>query len=385
MSKQTKQFLIIGLVAVGIIALAAVVIKGSSDNQPALEVTFDEAYITKYEGQVTYEVPEVYELANIAIALTEVGQESQYRVFKDTSYYQRVMEHFLPYADHPLMDEINYSDTDFSNYYSFRENSLAYTFDGQALVPGGVFPPGRIWGGGGGDQFTEHLNLVEDFAQTSGFRAFYEENLEYYQAESQAYREAADVRGIWDWLEKRFDSRYDSYRVIFSPLIYASHSTQRFHDNGLNQVILFECGSRIYQGTAYNPEVQEGLIAKLLFTEIDHNYVGPVTDDFGSDIPQAFSPISNWNGQEGGSLYNSAKGTFDEYMTWGVFLLYAHDTFPEEVYQQVTEYTIYSMVESRSFIRFDEFAAELLRLYEADPNQSIAELYPGILEWAREN
>lgn len=240
-----------------------------------------------------------------------------------------------------------------------------------------------IWRGDGNDRFAEHLDLVEDFAQTSDFRAFYQENQDYYQAESRAYREAADIQDMWDWLEARFDSRYDSYRVVFSPLICASHSTQQFHDNGLSQVILFECGPRIYQDTGFSPEVQEGLIAKLLFTEIDHNYVSPVTRDYREEISAAFSPVSAWNAQDNGQLYNSAPSTFDEYMTWGVFLLYAHDTYPEAVYQQVAGYTIDSMVEGRDFIRFDAFAEELLRLYEAGPdNKMVADLYPGILDWA---
>lgn len=385
MSKQkTTQILLISLAALGVIALAVIFIQDRSGYQPAPDIGFDEVYIQAYEGRVVYEVPEVYELANIAIALSQVGQESPYRIFKNTEYYKRVMEHFHRYADHPLLDEINYQDSQIMDYYSFRENSLAYVFDGQELVPNGVFPPGLIWRGDAIDHFSKHLDLVEDFAQTSSFRSFYEENQEYYQEESRAYREAANVHNIWDWLEARFDSRYDSYRVVFSPLIYASHSTQQFHDNGLSQVILFECGPRIYQESGFSSEVQEGLIAKLLFTEIDHNYIGSITREFNEEINQAFSPISDWNANDNGQLYTSTTGAFDEYMTWGVFLLYAHDTYPEDVYRQVADYTINSMVDGRGFIRFEAFTAELLRLYEINPDQMVADLYPDILKWAEE-
>lgn len=126
MSKKTSQILLITLVTIGLIALAAVFIQDRSGYQPAPKIGFDEAYISKYESNVTYEAPEVYELANISISLTQVGQESPYRVFKDTDYYQRAMEHFLPYVDHPLLDAINYDDSQIMDYYSFRENSLAY-------------------------------------------------------------------------------------------------------------------------------------------------------------------------------------------------------------------------------------------------------------------
>ena len=385
MSTKTTRFLIFGLAFAGLIALAILFIDNRRGYQPALEVNFDDDYIARYRGQVAYEVPEVFELANIAIALTEVGRESEYRVFKDTDYCQRVLDHFSPYADHPLLAEINYVENNFTDYYSFRENSLAYVFEDDQIVPGGIFPPGMIWRGDGNDRFTQHLDLVEDFARVSGFRAFYEENKGYYKAESQAYREAADVHHMWDWLETRFDSRYDSYRVVFSPLIYASHSTQRFHDNGMNQTIMFECGPRIYQDTGFSPAVQEGLIAKLLFTEIDHNYVGPVTAKFRDEIETAFSPVSDWNAQENSQLYTSPIGTFDEYMTWGVFLLYAHETYPEDVYDQVADYTVNSMVQGRGFIRFEAFMDELLRLYQAAEDQTIADLYPDILDWAKKN
>lgn len=387
MSKQSTATLIILtaiLILTGIIILFINNPANIQDLHPSTgQITFDQDYIARYKGEVTYEVPEVYELANIAIAISKYGQESPYRVYKHGDYYQRVMEHFLPFEDHPLFDEINYSDASLTDYYSFRENSLAYTFEENRLIPGGIFPPGSIWGRRDQvDEFSRNLSLLEDFAETSGFRTFYAENVEFYQSQSNAYREAAPVTDMWQWLENRFEASFDSYRVVFSPLIYASHSTQQFHNNELSQTIMFMCGPDIYENDGFSPDVQEGLIAKLLFTEIDHNYVGSVTREFRSEIENAFTPASDWNSQENSQIYNSALGTFDEYMTWSVFLLYASETYPQEVFEPVKDYTVDSMVQRRAFVRFDAFSDTLLSLYSESTTPMIADLYPGIINWA---
>ena len=387
MSKQSTSTLIILtaiLVLVGIIVLVIHNPGNIQDIRPSTgQITFDQDYIDRYKGEVTYEVPEVYELANIAIAISKYGQESPYRVYKHGDYYQRVLDHFLPFEDHPLFDEINYSDAALTDYYSFRENSLAYNFEENSLVPSGTFPPGSIWGRRDQvDEFSRNLSLLEDFAQTSGFRTFYAENEEYYRMQSNAYREAAPVVDMWQWLENRFEGSFDSYRVVFSPLIYASHSTQQFHNNGLSQTIMFMCGPDIYENDGFSPAVQEGLIAKLLFTEIDHNYVGSATREFRSEIENAFTPVSDWNSQENSQIYNAASSTFDEYMTWSVFLLYASETYPQEVFETVKDYTVDSMVQRRAFVRFDAFFDTLLSLYSESTTRMIADLYPGIIIWA---
>jgi hypothetical protein len=378
-----KTLLIVLLILLVLAGMVFAILRSRADYQPAVEVQFDDAFVAAYDGRAAYEVPETYELANVVIAITEYGLENPYRVYKTGDYYQRVLEHFLPYQDHPLIAAVNYADAGIQDYYSFRENSLAYVFEGDDLVQGGVYPPGSLWrGNGGADQFTQHLDLLADFAAESGFRAFYAENAAFYQAESEAYRQAAPVDEMWTWLETRFDSRYDSYRIVFSPLIYASHSTQRFHDNGMRQTVMFMCGPRIYEDTGFSREVQSGLVARLLFTEVDHNYVGPVSGDYREAIEKAFSPVNDWNGQEDGQLYTSAVGTFDEYMTWGVFLLYARDVLSPAVYEQVESYTVSSMVEGRRFIRFEAFAEVLLQQYQEADSKMIADLYPVVLDWA---
>ncbi len=46
--------------------------------------------------------------------------------------------------------------------------------------------------------------------------------------------------------------------------------------------------------------------------------------------------------------------------------------------QHAADFTISSTVEGRGFLRFDAFAAELLRLQDRNSIQMAADLYPGI-------
>jgi len=48
------------------------------------------------------------------------------------------------------------------------------------------------------------------------------------------------------------------------------------------------------------------------FTEIDHNYVNPVSDNYIADIDEAMSNLGRW--YKGGS-YGSPYAAFKEYMT----------------------------------------------------------------------
>ncbi|HEX3183937.1 MAG TPA: hypothetical protein VHQ94_04030, partial [Pyrinomonadaceae bacterium] len=53
---------------------------------------FDQKYQQTYRGKMIVEIPEVYELVNIAIAMTPIGIEDRNLVYKDTDYYKRMHE-----------------------------------------------------------------------------------------------------------------------------------------------------------------------------------------------------------------------------------------------------------------------------------------------------
>ena len=64
---------------------------------------FDKKYQAAHRGKTFIEIPEVYELVNIAIAMTPTGLQDPYLVYKNSEYYAGVRKWFDKFKDHPLL------------------------------------------------------------------------------------------------------------------------------------------------------------------------------------------------------------------------------------------------------------------------------------------
>lgn len=86
-------------------------------------VTFTKKYIKSHQGKTFVEIPAVYELVNIVIALTNTGKNEEGLVIKDTPYYQAVRNWFGPYGQEPIVKKID-SVLSKSNmeYFSIKSN-----------------------------------------------------------------------------------------------------------------------------------------------------------------------------------------------------------------------------------------------------------------------
>lgn len=121
-----------------------------------------------------------------------------------------------------------------------------------------------------------------------------------------------------------------------------------------------------------------------LFTEVDHNYVNPITNRNENirKVVRHFSDLEQWNNK---GSYNRAALTFNEYMTWGVYLLFAYDTystmFNEDLFERHFENTV-RLMNYRGFYRFEGFARTLLQVYTEDEHNDIPSLYGPMLKWA---
>lgn len=338
------------------------------------EASYTKEYVEKNTNRVIVEIPEVYELANIAIAITNYGLNNPNRVIKEGEYYQQVLEHFLPFKNHPLISMIEFSDEKLGDYFSFRDNSACYVFEGDSIIPEGIYSNVRV-----PDLFEKHISLVVDFAEASQFRKFHSDNMIYYRDQIEKYKRRVPVRKMWIWLEKNFPTRYNCYKIIFSPLIKYSHETTRFKDDHFRETMMFIAGPELY-GEKYSGKVEEGLLSLIVFTEIDHNYVNPITERYMEQINRAFSDVEKWNKGRGG--YHSPYAIFNEYMTWAVFTLYAYDTYGREDFEAINQKLVDSMVDGRGFVRFKEFTDKLLQLYlNRKEEETIPDLYPKILIW----
>jgi len=67
---------------------------------------FSNEYIIKHKDRVRYDIPEVYELANIIWTLSPSGQRSE-DPYKTGDYYQRVVNYFKPWMNHPVFKQLN--------------------------------------------------------------------------------------------------------------------------------------------------------------------------------------------------------------------------------------------------------------------------------------
>ena len=333
---------------------------------------YSDEYIHDNTGKVLVEIPEVFELANIAIAISEVGLKDPYKVNKRGDYYQRVLKHFLPFKDHPLIAQPALH----HNYgYMFRDNSLCYAFEGDKIITTGPYRNIRR-----PDLFGQQLAQAQDFANVSGFRQFYRDNLPFYQQQIELYRQKAPLQKMWTWLEERFPARHDCYKVVFSPLLGASHETCCFARKGFSETIMFVSGPDDSAETSNRGE--DGFLSRTVFTEIDQLRQRDHHAVYRSG-EQGLCRLARWGRDTG---YGSSEMAFNEYMTWAVFILYAYDTYETQYFEAIKQHVIRQMIEGRGFIRFGEFTGELLRLYRGrNPGQSIPDLYPAILDWARNN
>lgn len=338
---------------------------------------FSGTYVAENRGKVQYNTPEVYELMHVVLALTPTGRRDCL-LQRDTPYHRAVIAHFDVYRNHPLVAEIEKLIAADRWNYTTLGDAAGYEFKDDRIVFGGVYRKIAVHPEA---KFADYHPLAEDFARVSGFQAFFKTNQIQYQPALAHYRQQVPVARMWAWLETQFPDRYDSYQLNLSLLMGCFHFTNSGQDNDFAETRMFvplpNLPARpltVVESTALN---------RMVFTEIDHNYVNPVTTRHNKQLDKAMKNWRDWNSGSGG--YESKFLTFNEYMTWAVFTLYVYDTTTPEVFAQIradkTEWVDSFMV-NRGFKRFPAFNAHLLSLYKArKPNQTIVDLYPDVLDW----
>jgi hypothetical protein len=350
------------------------------------EITYIGNDIDKYKDKVLVEVPEMYELIYVVCALTETFQKRPYLLETETEYYKDIISYFGKFKHHPLVLKVDkkLKSKMFGRLTQkmLRFDGIRYRFDDKNRIkrtqeyrlPWISFLP--VIG------IKKIKSDLEDFSRTTKFREFYAEHKSYYKALIEKEKKICDFRRIWDWLENQFPDKYDSYRAIISPLTGGYHFVQRVKTDkkkrGFKQTIVYV--NPPFHGDKLNFSKYSALNSRYVFTEIDHNYVNPIAEKFKKDIRTALENTGKWN--KGNRGYPSKMLIFCEYMTWSVFNLYAYDTYKKETFEYINRRTENNMVDNRSFVKFNEFNRRLLELYKnRKKNQTIANLFPEIIEW----
>jgi hypothetical protein len=198
---------------------------------------FTDSYIQLMQDSVTYEIPEVQELVHIIFAITPLGLQSEEIIDRDTEYYKEVLHHFLPFNEEKIVKKIN-KHLKRNRYARLKMDAVGFYFKDESIIKSPYYTnlnwDSKNW-------LEPYIKELEQFAKKTDFRDFYQTHLDFYASEINLLKEQLKIKDQWSWLEKKFDNRYHSYRITFSPLVGGSHSTNYFYNNHFKQAVMFIC------------------------------------------------------------------------------------------------------------------------------------------------
>lgn len=351
------------------------------------DVNFDQKYIAANDKKTTIEINEVQEMVYLILAITDFGKKNPNMTNQSTEYFQDINKHFSKYTNLPAVTKFDQLlNENLINYFILAGNAYGFKFDGNKIVPTNIYNfPAK----GVGkfevktNPITTYLKDLEAFAKASQYRKFYKNHQEYYQKLKNDYAKYAAIDQQKTWLESKFDYNINSYRVLTSPLINGMNATHTFEDNNFKEILLFL--PTIRNNKEWTETFNQAINTRVIFTEIDHNYVGPVSEKNSERINSIFNNREKWvdSTNKGTAHYPNPVKVYDEYLTWGLFLLYAYDKYgnDESLFQQIVN-NVDEMMVKKGFPKGKEFNAELLSLYKNNRTQKVEFFYQPLLDWA---
>jgi len=336
------------------------------------------------------EIPAVYEMLQVACALSPVLQNDSNLINKNSNYYNEVIQNFEQYSEHKLVKKLEKklkNDSYRNGQILLRLMSLNYRFNENNkiikhqqykfpffinIIPLPFF------------NINTHKRLLQNFSEETNFPKFYEQHRPFYDSLVQQSFIFADYMKMKYWCEKNFDRKINSYRIVFSPLTSGFHNTMHWSNRSKknSQAIMFLAPPMFPQEmrNKFSISILSGLYSRTVFTEINHNYVNPVSEKYIIKISNSFKNLEEWNVHE--YFYNTAYETFNEYLTWAIFSLYVYEEFNSTDFRTINLITEKYMENKRKFVKFSEFNKFLLNLYlSQNQTKTIEEMYPEIIEW----
>lgn len=339
--------------------------------------SFTPQYISSHKNTYTVILPEVQELLKCIFAITPTGLKDSNLINHEGYYYKAVINHFIGYADDPLVLKLDRKLKD-GSYASLKMNSNIYVFENNNMI---IHGPYNNLGWGGINNLKPFIPELERFAKETRFREFFRSHKKYYDSLLKVQEKTLDIRKQWKWLENKFPITHDRYVISFSPLVNGSRSSIQVEDNGFKETILFVAGPVLL--SSYEKNIQKAMLSRMVFTEIDHNYVNPVSENYIPLIDSIFGSSQKWILPEVTNSYKTPSSIFNEYMTWSLFNLYAYDYYKKKDFEVINRLSEGDMIQKRGFIKFREFNKILLDLYKANKQKKISDLYQNLLQSLR--
>ena len=363
--------------------LAILLIAGFLHGYAQEKVVFNKAFQRANQGKPRVEIPPLKELLHIMLAITPTGLANDDMVDQTTAYYQDVLKHFRPFANEPIIQTFDsLLNVSLYHYIFITGNSMSYDLvktrmkrNRHYLFPARGVANLEIKK----NPLDTYRKEIEAFAKKSQFQKFYREHQVYYANVIADYLSGANLGKQWQWLEENFETRVNSYLILCSPLINGLNYTTEFSDNGFRQIVM------VLPPLENNPartKIQNDLFnTRVMFTEIDHNYVGTPSNAHKAGIDSAFGNRAYWVNEkaDGTYAYPTPVKVFNEYMTFAVFLLYCKDNYDQALYEE-TRQSVISLMTERGFPRMEIFTASLEKLRAESPDKKIDVLYPALLK-----
>jgi len=350
------------------------------------KVNFSEAFKKENKGKFHVEVNEIKELLIIMQAITDFGLENDDMFEQKGKYYQDVIAHFKPFKNEPIIVKMDsLLKVTPLNYIFFTGNSKTYNFDGDTLTPDPfyLFPAQEVSKVKVEvNPITTYKTEIEAFAKKSEFRKFYKAHQAAYEGIYQDYQQKVNVQKQWKWLEKNFEAKTDCYVIYTSLLINGLNYTTGYDEGGFKLIEMILPPPT--EAADKSEKANEAFNTRVMFTEIDHNYVGAPSKKHKADLEVALKDRDKWVNKKayGTEYYPDGERVFNEYMTYAVFILYAQDNWKKDpqLLDEVEKEVIATMI-SRGFIKMSEFTAALKELRSENKKQKIDQLYPALIKW----
>ena len=325
------------------------------------------------------QVPEVQELLFIAYAISENGLKDTLILNRNTEYYHSAIKQFIAFRNDACAKSIG---MEFGkHFHQLRMDACNYHFsaEGKLIKNAGL----NNLGWGRKDYLKKYLRKLEVFAEKSSFRDFYQQNQGYYKGLIDTLVERSRPLIQKAWLEARSQIKYEKFSIYFSPLSWGKHSTNSYDSGNGPSLAIFVSAPNI------NPEIPEWLLnaydSRMIFTELDHNYVNPASSFFSDEVKVCFSDRDRWATGGFTDGYPDPQSLFNEYMTWALFLVYARERYSETEFMVIRASVENSMMNYRGFIRFGQFSEALLERCQANPDELlISDICSEMLMWCRE-
>ncbi len=348
---------------------------------------FDEQYRLTHEGKIFIEIPEVYEMANVAFALMPSQIKRNTLIANETDYYKSLRQYFESHLKHPFLIALDKDiQKDRLRYFPLKMDAYSFVFDkNNMIVQSKIY---NRTSGRNNNNLRPYLKLMQSFASDTKFREFYRKNQNFYQGHIQFFYENLNIKKMLIWLRKNFPTvrEYDTHKIVFSPLVRGNQSVVWFESNGFKELLTHvEFPYRNFKDVS--DKANEIYRGNILFTEMNHGFLNPARAKYSEEIVKATSNRYFWVAKEKGPRYYSGSAQlFDEYMNWIlVNLRYVDYVSSRKEQEKLIENIDKMMVERRGFLQFHKFSKFLVELYrKRKPNQTVAQFYPQIIAWFAE-